>query len=495
MTRRNYWLTCAIISLMPVSMVHYVHAATDSAGPAAQPVPQSVAPVAHDGYTSGASAWEVPEGMVVRPHMYGHLVAGQIENGSLVNFIDKINGADMSKFKIDHVWTEDADIELGLEARYRDYFKMVSSVGAKLYFSYPQQTDAKYTKNNRQDVYLNEIFSQFHYGNEASPLVMGEVGYFKFKYNPDVRNLGEYMFRTGTYPIYFDMGFDFPQARLLGLHIQDNFFNSLKIDLLLSSATIFPTMNWSLSALGSYDIANLHFVTVGAGVDFAHLFDVYTGHSFPVMFGGDPTVPHGNFNDMYIDANGDTSYYTFKGTKIMGRIALDPKVFFPWRYFGQNDLRLYAEADIIGVKNYPDSGIVAGSYDLVAPSYDTLWQRIPIAVGFNFPTFKVLDVLNLELEWFGAKYYNDASGLINQGSKPLPWNVLNTENNPKPIKSKVKWSVYAKKSFCNGHFALTGQVARDHLTLQTADYDNEMYNELLVEWQDWWWALEASWMF
>jgi hypothetical protein len=453
------------------------------------------APAMNPKTESDKGRFEVPDGMVVRPYLYSHFEAGQIENGSLLNFAGKING-DPSEFKIDHVWTEDALIEVGFVAQYRNYFKMASSIGAKLYFSYPQQTDANYTKNNRQDVYLNETYSQFHIGDEKLPLFMAEIGYFKFKYNPDVRNLGEYMFRTGTYPIYFNTDYDLPLARLLGLHIQDNFFQSLKLDLLLVSATIYPTMNWSLAALGSYDIANLHFATIGAGVDFAHLFDVYTKHSFPVMFGGDPTQPGGSFNDQYIDANGDTSYYTFKGTKLMGRLSIDPRVFIPWKGFGENDLRLYAEADIIGVKDYPDSGIINGQqYDLVAPSYDNIWERMPVSVGFNFPTFKTLDVLSLELEWFGANYYNDASGLLNLGSKPLPWNVLNTAQTPMPIKSKVKWSLYAKRSFCGGHFALTGQIARDHLTLPTADYDNQMYNELLVEWKDWWWCLKASWMF
>jgi hypothetical protein len=439
---------------------------------------------------------EVPDGMVVRPHIYGHLEAGQIENGSLLNFAPtQINGSP-SAFKIDHVWTEDADIEIGFDALYHNYFELASNIGAKLYFSYPQETSGpNYTKNNRQDVYLNETYARFHVGDEKLPLFMGEIGYFKFKYNPDVRNLGEYMFRTGTYPIYFDMGFDLPEARLLGFHIQDNFFQSLKLDLLLVSATEYPTMNWSLAALGSYDIANLHFVTIGAGVDFAHLFDVYTGHAFPFMFAGDPTQPGGTFNDQYIDANGDTSYYTFKGTKLMGRLSIDPKAFIPWKGFGENDLRLYAEADIIGVKDYPDSGIINGQqYDLAAPSYDNIWEKMPVSVGFNFPTFKTLDVLNLELEWFGAKYYNDASGLLNLGSKPVPWNVLNTAQNALPIKSHVKWSVYARRSFCNGHFALTGQIARDHLMLPTADYSNQMYNELLIEWKDWWWCLKMSWM-
>jgi hypothetical protein len=55
--------------------------------------------------------------------------------------------------------------------------------------------------------------------------------------------------------------------------------------------------------------------------------------------------------------------------------------------------------------------------------------------------------------------------------------------------------VYAKKSFFDGHFAVAGQVGRDHMRLPCASYNDEMWNELLVEDKDWWWVLKTSWMF
>jgi len=451
---------------------------------------------------------ELPDGLVLKPHAYGHFEAGQIVNGSLRNNILDINGGSLSNFKIDHVWTEDAVVWLGLEALYQENYKMVLEMGTKLYFSYPQEgTTNRYTKNNRQDVFLEKAYSQYQIGDENSPYFLTQVGYFNFKYNPEARNFGEYMFRTGTYPIYFDMSFDDPQARLLGLHLQSNLAQSLKLDALFASATAYPTMNWSLALLGSYDVARLHFMEIGAGVDWADLFDVYTGHSFPVRLGGDPTQPEGSLNDAYVDDNGDTTYYTFRGTKVMARVTFDPKAFIKSSMLGENDLKVYFEADIIGIKSYPDSAVLVGGNaqtdasgnpvkKQTAPSYDKWWEKMPVMFGVNVPTFKILDILNFEGEWFGAKYYNDASGVLNQGSKPLPWNVIVDDASQKlPAKSQLKWSIYAKKSFFNGHFALTGQVGRDHMRLPTADYDNEMYNELLIEPSDWWWVLKTSWMF
>lgn len=455
---------------------------------------------------------DVNEGVRIRPHMYGHFQAGQIVRGSLkYDDIDYL-GFPGGQYKINHVWNENAIVECGLDMFYHERLKLTANIGAKLYFSYPILKEARYTKNLRQDVYVADLFAQFHFGEAEMPKFLAQVGYFPFKYNPDARNFGEYLFRTGTYPIWFDMGFDTPWQRLLGLHTQTNFFKSLQIDLLLASSTVAPAMDWSLAGLVNYDVAAKKFVGIGAGVDFANLMSVYNGNSFPA-FGGDPTTPSTELiNSRYLtnmrvsgaDTTYDTSYYTFTGIKLMGRISLDPKVFLPKEFsvfglplaFGENDLRLYAEADIIGLKSYPDSGITQGGQkQLVAPSYDKWWQKMPVTVGFNIPVFNLLDVLNFEMEWFGARYYNDASNVINRGTQPLPYNVWYWQDPDSPRKSYFKWSVYVKKSFFGGHFAVTGQIGRDHLRLPCAAYDNELWNELLVEEKDWAWYLKTSWVF
>jgi hypothetical protein len=492
----------------------------------------------------------LPEGITLRPHGYGHFEAGQIAQGSIKQADKDVNVS--NTFKLDHIWTEDACIELGFDAAYRERLKLAFSLGAKLYFSFPVPSqNAGYTKNLRQDIYFNDLNAQYYFGDATSPWLLAQVGYFKYKYNPDVRNLGEYMFQTGTYPIWFDMTFDRPWQRLLGLHFQSNLFHSLKLDLLFVSATVVPAMNWSLAALANYDIAAFKFIEIGAGVDFAHLFSVYTDHTMP-DFGGDLTTPSTyRTNSKYIDENGDTNWYTFKGTKIMGRLSINPMKFVPqeiggWKIFGEKDLKLYGEADIIGLKSYPDSGITVdgGKLDYIAPSYNKWYEKMPVSIGLNLwtdpvftygiapelllwfldqkynvntqlPTtvgcllsgvalswlekqFKLdsrFDVLNLEVEWFGAKYKNDPTNFINKGAKPLPNDVSLLDDPSMPKKSQYKWSLYAKKSFCNGHFAVTGQVGRDHMRLSCASYNDELWNELLVEDNDWWWVLKTSWMF
>ena len=50
--------------------------------------------------------------------------------------------------------------------------------------------------------------------------------------------------------------------------------------------------------------------------------------------------------------------YTFAGTKIMARFSFDMKGLIPadslFGLLGKEDLKLYGEATILGLKNYPD---------------------------------------------------------------------------------------------------------------------------------------------
>jgi len=61
--------------------------------------------------------------------------------------------------------------------------------------------------------YLSRAEYSHYFGDVKNPYITLSAGYFPFKYNSDVKNLGEYLFRTGTYPQYILNEFDFPLAR------------------------------------------------------------------------------------------------------------------------------------------------------------------------------------------------------------------------------------------------------------------------------------------
>ena len=78
----------------------------------------------------------------------------------------------------------------------------------------------------------------------------------------------------------------------------------------------------------------------------------------------------------YVDPSlpDSTGHYTFAGTKLMARASFDFKPFFKSfsdRFLGPNDLKIYSEAAILGVKDYPGY-------------YSKLRDRIPRMIGFIF---------------------------------------------------------------------------------------------------------------
>jgi hypothetical protein len=470
------------------------------------------------GYADSAVNLQLPEGLVIKPYAYGHFEFGQIPRGSLNALTNKNVAAD--SMILNKGWLEDQLATVGLDATFKDHLEIKVGLLTQLFFSYPfvNENNSRMTKNSSQAVGIDDAYAQIHFGNAATPYFAGQVGFFKYKYNPDARNFGDYLFRTYTYPIVFNMGFDFPQARMLGLRVETNGgaftkeLEGLKLEGLLTSSTLPPTMVWSVAGIASYDVLNRHFINFGLGIDFSDLLNVYNDQTYPRYTGsdnaGDPLKPRVDgihyIKSIQYNEEEDVSdtvfgYYTFAGTKVMARVSIDPKVLLPWHIFGENDLKIYAEADIIGLTNYPDSGYTAADSkkkDLIAPSYNSIVDKTPIAIGFNIPAFKMLDVLNIEVEYFGAKYYNDASGLAGVGSNPLPYDWFGkTSDSPVYQKSKWKWSLFAKKSFYDGHFSIIGQIARDHLMLASTSYDYTDQAETMVTAKDWWWALKTSWMF
>jgi hypothetical protein len=300
-------------------------------------------------------------------------------------------------------------------------------------------------------------------------------GYFPFKTNPDAKNLGDYLFRTGTYPVYVINTFNRPYARLLGFHASSTLFNDLHQDLLLTSSNLIPPLvDFSLSYLVSYSLFKV--LDVGAGISFAHLFPIDNSITTPL----DQTTS-------YVDANGATQHYTFAGTKPMVRFAIDPKPLIPWDGFGKDDFRLYGEICVTGWDNYVNHDSTKKEIDKYYENRNdrTLWM-----LGFNVPTCKVLDVLSGELEWFPNRYPNSGFYISGQNSASLP------RPNPSPSVGDDKvyplfWSVYAKKTIVK-NCALIIQLAHDHMRPTSNNLQYQYTEDVLERKGDWWWAFRLN---
>jgi hypothetical protein len=305
-----------------------------------------------------------------------------------------------------------------------------------------------------------------------------------YKYNPEAKNLGEYLFRSGCHPAFVVTSFDNAYAPMTGFRLSGIMSKNFSVDLLFSTETVFlPTLDWSVSLLAA---CRPHpSVELGGGVMLDRIYSVDSTR-------GRPSTSTDGTNKYY-SKDGKEDYYSFGGTKLMARFCFDPKKIFSdvpsTDLFGGQDLKIYGEAAVLGIKSITpyaralddSTGLPIGSGWAVDSSknfYDDIMQRIPIMGGINLPTFSgylnkcggwrralALDYLSLELEWYGWPYplgYGDVNNF--RVMYPIPPSVQDYPGgDPLAFKERdnIKFSINFRKTVVNG-FSIVGQVARDH---------------------------------
>jgi hypothetical protein len=470
-----------------------------------------------------------------------------LQVGQAVNYFYK----DLNEYH--HQWIQQSLLHVGIDALYNENLRIKVGIEGRLWFSLPDQsgktTGQAYALYDKTFTYsLYEACGTYLFDNLFnSPLSFSiTAGLFRYKYNPDVRNLGEYLFRSLAYPAVLINYFDQTDTRLAGVKFSADLplaedFLKLHGDLMLTFETEnYPFFDGTPSFIGNCGIGN--FLDVGLGVALYHLFPVNDSLTRPQT---DP-------RNLYIK-NGNAYFYTYGGTKLMARISFDPKKFIPpielfgLELFGPEDLKLYSEAAILGLENYPANDSVNSPQQNKGNlwGYDTLSHKIPVTMGFNWPTYPLLsytiapgiaayfvnkekvnlstllfsgggiglgaglwylekyfgkifrlDVLNLEAEWYGCSYPMNLANAVRLGgqyaypipaeyNKPLSWY---TSDN-------WKWSIYMKKMLANNHLAIILQFARDHMRFQHILDEPKVYEEALVRPNNWWWTTKVSWIF
>ena len=147
-----------------------------------------------------------------------------------------------------------------------------------------------------------------------------------------------------------------------------------------------------------------------------------------------------------------SSNWTIQGVKVMGRAALNLGHVLPEQVRGPEDLRVFVEAALLGVKDYP-------------LFYEKKSERIPVMFGVNLPTFKALDILSIQGEYYKSPY-SDVTKYVREG---LPIWQLGTVDTSKTRADDFKWSVYARKAI-SPSFSVHAQAASDHFRLTDAAY-------------------------
>jgi hypothetical protein len=371
------------------------------------------------------------------------------------------------------------------------------SVGGLFWYSLPVSPGAPHTRLVKFGPGVGQASGLFRFGENENPSALLEFGYFAHKYNPDAKNLGEYQFRSGTYPGYLWTGgwsiLNSAAYMAQGTRLTvPTFGGKLKHDLMLFMERDFePTYDIS----PSYQIAfkPTEAFEMGAGVTWAHGIPIKPSLTTPKdranAYVGDSALAKEEWQkagydltDIHVVPDGDDragkaapdgkpfvtvtengipdsklSYYTFQGIKLMGRASINPQAWLQSQMLGPEDLKIYGEFAVLGIKNYPTF-------------YEKISERIPVMVGFNVPTFKLLDVFSVEVEYYNSKFQNNIRDVF-QLSYPK-WQLppgQTTSSYPAFIDSSkietednIHWSIYARKSLFEG-LDLFVQVASDHM--------------------------------
>ncbi len=311
------------------------------------------------------------------------------------------------------------------------------------------------------------------------------LGSFPYNYNPDVKNLGLYLMQGYVYPGVLESGFGSVFGGM-ARYRQGEFSN----ELILKSEDEKPVYDLSLADVASYQI--LPGFTLGAGVNFYRLISQKSSLTSPdVECGGigghgDCFIPDTAKSDTGVvrDAAGNPIVNkitgTLAGTKLMTRFHFDPKALFKGRGpLGENDLIIYGEAAVLGLKNYKFV-------------YDDVFRRIPVMVGFNFPVFGYLDFLSLEVEYYASRNSSDNTGAAWGGA----WVAL--QNDPDlaryATRDDWKWSLNAARTLF-GHVQASAQLANDHLRPGGSHDIPWIGKEALRTPSDWYWTCKVAYYF
>lgn len=306
---------------------------------------------------------------------------------------------------------------------------------------------------------------RWQFGDSASTGAALSLGTFNYKYNPDAKNLGEYLYRAGTYP-----GYLWTTEGWLLMNRASNYSHGALLSIsqmggkLKHNFSLF--METSFAPIGSfspgYDVqAVSKWFEAGAGVVFNHYANFKPSQETPRSLQNtyvDVRNANGTHYIGTLDADTASSpvdtvilhRWTFKGVKCMARAALNLGWLIPEDFRGPEDLRLFAEAALLGVANQP-------------VYYTKRSERIPIMFGVTLPTARFLDLLTLQGEYYQSPY-NDID-LLNSSSLPIP----QTANTDSVHADDFKWSIYAKKTL-NQRMNLYAQAASDHLRLTDGRY-------------------------
>jgi hypothetical protein len=349
----------------------------------------------------------------------------------------------------------------------------------------------------------------YRFGDVTDPMFTLQAGFFPYKYNSDARNLGEYLLRSGTYPGTLTSGgwniLSEAAYMMQGIRLNINLLDGrLRQDFMLPMERDLPPMG-DISPTYVMSFAPVNGIELGAGATCNHCISFKPSQVSPKVGYTPSNTIYGNGSG-YIIENPDydpgqtttdlfganpryvydsTQFYTFRGVKVMARASVDPKAWVPMPLLGPEDLKVFGEVALLGVKNYPFY-------------YEKRTERMPVMFGINVPTFKVLDLLSFQMEYYNSPFPNSMRNPYRFGMPTYDFvnSAGNAESDPnlfdrdheEVARDNWKWSVYAKKDIVKG-LRLYAQFANDHLRVPQWDVTHSDAPVTTVQGRDWYYLV------
>ncbi|MBD3392221.1 MAG: hypothetical protein GF410_09425 [Chitinivibrionales bacterium] len=358
-------------------------------------------------------------------------------------------------------WVQRISTVFRIDARAGDRLSGYIEYYGSILFTLPDEGSDRSNQVRQGIGTMRAACIEYVLSEDAFPDAGFRAGYFPFDYAPENRIIGEYLLKTGTYPGYvISEEDDWP---VLGMHAFVRFPRILRHDIIV---------NIEMEQRPQGDLSFAYLARLGRG----RVFELDAGvvlhrvlrsrQAASAQVNGFERWP---IREPVYDSRGDrsawdtTGWYQKAGTKVLGRAVFDPKKLMPFDRLGPEDLKLYAEACVLGVKDYDGY-------------YDDITERVPGMVGVNLPAFGLLDVLSVEAEYYGSLWKNNPCG----DGRPVPDESFEyqttatgsiagfrTIEHPsegagrKARTDNIKWSAYAMKTISD-RLSVSARVASDH---------------------------------
>ncbi len=388
-------------------------------------------------------------------------------------------------------------------------------IGGVFEFQKPEDINAQWGGTQYRNFFVGPTTADVEYEvlkNSTQSWKVG-MGLFGYKYNADASNLGEYLFRSGPYPTYITTGaYTFVNnsaASLQGLKSNFTRGNFSADVFLLTETTMPPLYDISLAGVVRYNVAD-GLLNLGAGVNFKRLVPIepskttvknpnnayFTGpdgkeyignqayyrnqkefYGIKIAAAGATAADTAHYQEFKAQLDSvtawetpgsafkpDYSYYTQSGIVLEANASLDPKKWLSPEtraLFGPNDLRVYTEAAVLGVQNYP-------------VFYKSVSDRMPIMAGINLPGFKFIDLISLQFEYFNSPNINSfyesvsSNGAVPQFVEGTQKLLSHDQYADQLSNDNYSWSLLVKKQLTRG-LTFSFQAARDHTRMVSKD--------------------------